>query len=281
MNPKSPYITQNSELYFYTPSLTAETLFFYPICIGSYEYEAGYCLKRSNYNSFLLMLILEGSMNISTPYHNIQAKKNSAVLLNCYHPHQYNSPQGCKALWLHYDGPLAASYYELIQKKWGSLISPCSFSSVKCLLETIYHTFQKGDSIGEALISANITSILNYFLSPSAGIPSQNSFSAVEESIAYIREHFREEIHLEQLAKKAALSPYYFTRVFSRKTGMTPYQYLISTRITASKFLLKSTDCSIKEISYQSGFPNVSNFCTTFKKWEGCTPGQYRCHPSS
>lgn len=280
MKPDNPYITQNSELYFYTPSLTAETLFFYPICIGFYEYEAGYRLKRNSYNSFLLMLILDGTMEFSTPSCSIQAKKDSAVLINCYEPHQYSSPSGCRALWLHYDGPLAASYYRLIRNKWNSLISPCSFSSVKCLLETIYHIFQKGDSISEAFISANITSILNHLLSPSAALPSQTSLSVVEESIAYISEHFREEIHLEHLAKKAALSPFYFTRVFSKETGMTPYQYLISTRITASKFLLKSTDCSIKEIAYQTGFPNVSNFCTTFKKWEGCTPGQYRSQPS-
>ena len=33
---------------------------------------------------------------------------------------------------------------------------------------------------------------------------------------------------------------------------------------------------SIKEIAFQSGFTSESNFCYTFRKQEGMTPGTYR-----
>lgn len=75
---------------------------------------------------------------------------------------------------------------------------------------------------------------------------------------------------------KAGLSPYYFLRLFASETGFTPHQYLINTRINAAKFLLRSPDIPVKDISVRTGFTSESTFCTCFKKNEGMTPGQYR-----
>ena len=78
------------------------------------------------------------------------------------------------------------------------------------------------------------------------------------------------------IAENAALSPYYFTRIFSQETGFTPHQYLIATRLSFAKYLLQSGEKSVKEIAFHSGFHSESSFCATFRKWEGITPGAYR-----
>lgn len=57
---------------------------------------------------------------------------------------------------------------------------------------------------------------------------------------------------------------------------MTPHQYILAARINCAKFLLKTTNLSIKEVAFHSGFNDVSGFCTTFKKREHITPGEYR-----
>lgn len=100
--------------------------------------------------------------------------------------------------------------------------------------------------------------------------------SSLGKSIAYLHEHFAEPINLRELAALSSLSPYYFTRLFTRETGLTPHQYLLSVRINSARFLLKSSAMSIKEIGFACGFTSESSFSTTFHKRTGQTPGQYR-----
>ena len=57
---------------------------------------------------------------------------------------------------------------------------------------------------------------------------------------------------------------------------MTPHKYLITTRMSNAKFLLKTSQMSVKEIAIRSGFSDESGFCTAFKKQEGMTPNEYR-----
>ncbi len=98
----------------------------------------------------------------------------------------------------------------------------------------------------------------------------------IADSISYINEHFHEPLSLESLARKVNLSPFHFIRIFSKETGVTPHQYLINTRISAAKFLLKSSEASIKDIAFSTGFKSESSFCSTFKNWENTTPSLYR-----
>ncbi|WP_425501862.1 helix-turn-helix domain-containing protein [Paraliobacillus salinarum] len=81
---------------------------------------------------------------------------------------------------------------------------------------------------------------------------------------------------METLAKKANSSTYHFIRTFTKETGVTPYQYVMNTRIAAARFLLKASDASIKDIAFSTGFQSESSFCTCFKKIEQLTPSQYR-----
>ena len=60
MKSLEPHIAPSSEYFQYTPSLTAQNTFFYPICTGNFLYESGYELHRNSFDSFLLMYISHG-----------------------------------------------------------------------------------------------------------------------------------------------------------------------------------------------------------------------------
>ena len=128
------------------------------------------------------------------------------------------------------------------------------------------------------MVSQYITNVLTALLvsrESHAGGTVQSE--VIEETTAYMSEHMTEPLTLEQLAARASLSPYYFTRLFKKETGFTPHEYLIAIRINAAKFLLKNVPAtSIKEVCFRTGFSNESSFCTTFKKWVGSTPSEYR-----
>ena len=271
------HIANQSDYYAYTPSTTAKNLFFYPLYTGYFYYMPGYHLKRDYYDSFLIMLVTKGTCSITLDSVTFDISEGQLAFINCYSSHEYNCPDGCEALWLHFDGPLAQEYYENISTSFGNVIAPRNTQLVKHTLSKIYNKFKNSKAIKEASISNYITQILTELLLSEGNAHSTSSTAKnLEASITYINEHFHEQITLATLAEKAALSPFYFSRMFTKETGVTPHQYIIATRLNFAKFLLKTTTFPVKKVAFSSGFTSESNFCFTFKRWEKLTPSQYR-----
>ena len=99
---------------------------------------------------------------------------------------------------------------------------------------------------------------------------------AINQAIDYILQHIEEKLTLNEVAAHCYFSPYYFSRLFKKETGFSPHSYVITTRISNAKFLLHSSDLSVKSICFATGFTSESSFCTTFKKETGMTPSEYR-----
>ncbi len=271
------FVTADSDYYLYTASTQASRLFLYPVCVGYFKYEPGYSLIRAKYDSFLVMLITRGSVLISDDKGTYEAKSGTAVLLDCYVPHSYKTSSGYEANWLHFDGPLARQMYETIRSSNPTYIIPRNSQTVSKHLDRICNVFRCSETVIEPEISLSIQTILNELLL-SKNSTSGESYvnTSLSDTISYINEHFDEDLSLEDLARHCNLSPFYFTRVFSNATGMTPHKYLLTARINSSKFLLKTSDLSIKEVGFKCGFSTESSFCNTFKKFEGLTPSQYK-----
>lgn len=270
-------VLPSSDYYVYAPSALAKKLYLYPLSTGYFMYEPDYYISRNHFDSFLIMYISAGSCNVSIEGLDFCANTGQFILLDCYVPHSYGSPHAWEASWLHFDGKLAREYFEEIISHHGHVLNPQNSSTLIHSLDTICGYFRTASPIVEADISSHITNILNSFLAISAEHQKKHGYTlSVADSIAYINEHFRDDLSLEVLAEKANISLYHFSRIFTRETGFTPHQYLINTRISAAKFLLKSSEASIKDIAFSTGFNSESSFCSTFKKWEHITPSQYR-----
>lgn len=268
-------LSPQSDYYVYVPSTLARKLYLYPLHVGYFIYEPGYCIRRDRFDSFLIMYIVRGTVDIVSESSACRAEEGEFVLLDCYRPHQYGSHDEWEASWLHFDGPMAREYYQEISSQYGNVLRPENPKTLIRSMNKICSLFRTASPVIESETSGYITAILNGLLAPSAG-RSLSQPSAVIDSAAYINDHFQEQISLKHLAEKANLSLYHFTRSFAKETGFTPHQYLINARVSAAKFMLKSSEMPVKDIGYSTGFHSESSFCTTFKKWVGVTPTQYR-----
>ncbi|MCU0340330.1 MAG: AraC family transcriptional regulator [Spirosomaceae bacterium] len=110
---------------------------------------------------------------------------------------------------------------------------------------------------------------------------SQNAFSSVENErfkkvYGYLIENFREEISLETVAEIAHLTPTAFCRYFKKITHKTLIDVLTEFRVKHAAQLLTTTDKSVSEVCFGSGFGNISYFNKEFKKATGHTPLTYR-----
>ena len=278
MHSSEKHVTTDSDYYIYEPSTLARDVYLYPLSTGHFRYTGGYRNQRRSFDSFELFYVEEGSVELKNRSRTCTASAGQFVLLDCYSPHSYYSKDGWACYWLHFDGQVARAFYRRITEAYGSfLFSLDQYSPAFLHLMNIYECFRLSRPIDEAGISSQITSILNSILRGAPQVkkdlPAQES---VASAVAYISEHFRYPLSLSDLAQHAAVSPFYFTRVFRQETGYTPHQYIINTRIANAKFLLRTTEESVKDIAIQTGWNSESTFCSAFRKSTGLTPSVYR-----
>ena len=269
-------VSKKSDYYIYSPSITAIRTFFYPICTGHFIYENGYSLFRNAYDSYLLIYIHSGSLILDYKSKKEIATAGHFILLDCYQPHGYSTNTGCECTWIHFDGPMAKQYYDLICENCSFIFSMTDSYSTLRQIEKIYRVFDKKENVREPLISKWLSDILTSILLNSSHLVALPKLSLIEDTIAYIHEHFDQPLTIDHLAEKALLSPYHFIRIFKKETGYTPHEYIIDIRISSAKYLLKSTTLSVKRIAYTIGFTSESSFCTSFKKKVALTPSEYR-----
>lgn len=284
MKTKEANVLGQSDYFVFTPSVTARKLFYYPLYCGRFHYNADYHLNRQSYDSFLLMYIESGSMELQFEGQQTIATKGQFVLIDCYEKHAYRSLEAWSCIWLHFDGSNARKLYQAIVERHGHAFTLTNTQSATAKMELILRNLEDDYIIREALISKYIYDILTaFFLHPDDGQmltatrTSQPSLTNLaEESMRYINDHYREQLTVEQLASRSGMSSYHYIRSFKRALGTTPYQYLIHTRLNAARYLLVNTQLSIKEICFSCGFLSESVFNNSFKKQHGLTPGQYR-----
>ncbi|MDD3415174.1 MAG: AraC family transcriptional regulator [Lachnospiraceae bacterium] len=270
-------VRKESDYYIYTASSQGMKAYFYPVFLGNFYYDPGYTLSRSSFDSYLLFLVKGGKCTVTANGQTYQVREGQIVYLNCYLPHAYETTTGYNAEWIHFDGPLASVFYEMIVGKGSPIIDLKATYRFSKYLDKLYCSFRDKLPAKEALYNNWITNMLTELLVTKDSTRADTvSTEVTEDLVNYINDHLTDELPLELLASKVSLSPFHFTRLFKKETGFTPHEYVITARINSAKFLLKSTNESIKEICFKTGFSNESSFCTSFKKKVGATPSDYR-----
>jgi AraC-like DNA-binding protein len=121
--------------------------------------------------------------------------------------------------------------------------------------------------------SNEIEFINNDFYLP---INNESKSDRLSDVFDYVKENYREEISLIEIAKVANLTPTSFCRMFKLKTKKSFVEYLNAIRVSNACKLLLETDKGISEIAYECGYKTASNFNQLFKKHTGTTPKEYR-----
>lgn len=98
----------------------------------------------------------------------------------------------------------------------------------------------------------------------------------IREIEDFICVHYAENVTVELLASKAAMSPRNFMRRFKAATGRLPGNYLQARRIAVARELLEDGMDSIHTVSDRVGYEDASYFRKLFKRETGMTPAEYR-----
>lgn len=91
---------------------------------------------------------------------------------------------------------------------------------------------------------------------------------------AIIDSEYAEPLSLDSLAQRCGLSVSTLRRRFARDTGMSPYEYLLSTRLEHARELLRRGSTAA-DAAQRTGFCDQSHFTKVFRRYFGLTPGMF------
>lgn len=103
-----------------------------------------------------------------------------------------------------------------------------------------------------------------------------HTVNAIDVTLNYIRDHYRENISLDDVLKITSYSKSHFIRLFKKNMGMNLTDYINKYRIEKSCLELIYTSKNVTEIATENGFNTVQYFSKTFKTYMKCTPKQYQ-----
>lgn len=99
---------------------------------------------------------------------------------------------------------------------------------------------------------------------------------AVAEVQGWVPDHLGEDLTVEQLARRAAMSPRHFARVFREQTGATPARWVERVRLEAARRRLEESGAGVEAIARDCGFGTAETMRRTFLRHLRVSPTDYR-----
>lgn len=91
----------------------------------------------------------------------------------------------------------------------------------------------------------------------------------------FMRDNFCQPLTIDEIAREACLSKFHFLKLFKRRYGVSPRQYLTRLRLDHARNLLLSNKYEIAEVCLRVGFESHSSFTHLFKRVYGYPPSKF------
>ena len=104
----------------------------------------------------------------------------------------------------------------------------------------------------------------------------ENSASRLNLLLAWLEDHFADEVNWDAVADQFSLSLRTLHRQLKQQTGLTPQRYLNRLRLMKARHLLRHSEASVTDIAYRCGFSDSNHFSTLFRREFNWSPRDIR-----
>ncbi|MFX3633887.1 MAG: response regulator [Candidatus Pristimantibacillus sp.] len=108
------------------------------------------------------------------------------------------------------------------------------------------------------------------------GADRQRENNVMHDIAKYMEQNYNGEVTLQHISERFYLSREYISRRFKQEMGENVFDFLGRIRIKKAKLLLQNPHLKITQIADMVGYEDEKYFSKVFKKFEGCSPNQYR-----
>ena len=247
-------------------------------CAGDFQTEIPFTTDNSQGRAdYYLMHVISGTLRVRMPNGFEKASAGDTIIFPpCYkYFYTYESEkEGLNYLWVHFTGS-AAEYY---LKDLGFSPLPAIFRSRSESLadfnfRAMFDLFPREDELRSHALSAVLLNILVELARSRKEAKKQPTIS---RSLAYLSNHYTEDIRISELATMENLSSSRYHVIFKQTTGIAPSEYIIALRIRHACELLSTTNMSVGQVGALVGYDNQHFFSKIFKQKTGVSPLGYR-----
>ncbi len=144
------------------------------------------------------------------------------------------------------------------------------------MLHTVVRETAAAQPLGERLVKNTVEEILIRLMRKAQ--PKERVYTPlpIQRLVAYVNEHFSEDITLARVADALSFSADHLGRLMKKQLGCTYNEYVNRLRLKHACRLLRHTALTVGEVAFASGYGSVEYFTYVFKKTLQITPGEYR-----
>ena len=271
----------SSDRMLYTPSEFARSNLMHLQEIGSLQAKKTHTSKRQNLDSFLFFYVKDGAGILYYDGKEYQVNSGDCVFISCKTPYYHRTSENLWTLeWIHFYGEtLLPIYLKYVERGGQPVFHPEELTEARLIFRDINAVARSSDYIKDIrineLLSRLITFLMGFSWNPEA-MQLKSDAKNIYALKDYIDMHYSEKITLDMLADMFLVNKYTLSRNFKEHVGTSIINYLLVTRITHAKQMLRFTDETVEEIGNACGISPLYYFSRMFKQIEGVSPMEYR-----
>ncbi len=235
------------------------------------------------HNYYEIYFLVEGKCTFSVENHIFNLRKNHMLIIPPGLVHRADAyPQLSKRIVLNFAKSCVSDDFKklLAGFRKQNLYIPKDSSQILNIFSNIRKNHFCDDAVSQEMSYCYLTLLLEYITrsesSPLASNQQNFSVQLVENIMKYIADTYYDDISVTQLSKQFGYSPNYISSLFKKVSGTGLKNYIILQRLKNAEYMLATTDKSISEIAFRSGFNDSNYFSTLFKKFHNISPRKYR-----
>lgn len=237
--------------------------------------------RKNGRKDFYFLYIKKGSVSLVDDNKQIVLSKDTIIYYPPNKPQKYLFTNDCtETYWIHFSGYAAFNLLShlSINKPFFELEENIKYINI---FENIILELQTKKNNFKLRCSYLLIELLsNFALYKKTIFTENNKFGLISDDIQkvikYMHENYAKSLSIEVLANICHLSPYSLLHKFKKEISLSPMIYLRNLRVEQGKKLLLSTNLSISDISYLTGFKNPYYFSRVFKQVTDYSPSFYR-----
>lgn len=154
------------------------------------------------------------------------------------------------------------------------------FDAAAALFQKMIRICNDSSILSTVIAKQTVLELLVYYMEccpqRSISLIENKADTPLNNAIAFAEAHPDQSVTVQKMAEIAGYHPSHFTKLFQKRLGITPMQFIIRKKTEQAIELLTDTSLPISSIAEALGYASQFYFSSFFKKQIGMTPSEYR-----
>lgn len=234
------------------------------------EYGTNLNFPSHLHQSFELVTVLSGEMQVTVDSEVYTIRKNEGILI---FPHQLHSMKSteCEHMLCIFSPEIVKEYY---RKTVGKVPVCAKFHISDYSADSLHRLQDESSKIKKKgvmyTLCAEFDDTAEYVTKKS---DSENLLYRIFE---FVEKNYNKDCSLESLSADTGFSYHYLSRYFRNSVSITFNTYVNLYRISKACYMLNNTDCTVIQCALECGYTSLRSFNRNFKLCTNLTPIEYR-----